>query len=363
MPDPRCFPARVTDSHLASLAIASHAGDPSAQAALDGMLDEYIRNGNDAQISAALAAAPSHAVYRHLWESVCATVERPADAGATLRTRLFALPLILVTGARKPVTISGVVPDIADVTKLLEQHSAIGATRNFGLSNALCPLEALEGLKPSAVYRWNADWASGAAPREIRPQEIVVEPGREQAHLRFVVGAGIMTQAESLLPDAAANIDAWGLPLTRALVRQLAQPDLDVLPVPRPPVGLLQAAHAGRCAQLELASNLFVSNTVRQFRATVGDPTVVISTHRMAGGAAEIRISMSSPFDDTRLEGFRWPLHPLDDLDLLVAAVSGLLHDCRVTDVRIVDAVLPVRLASGTLFLRAREAASMTAGH
>ena len=327
------------------------------------MLDECIRHGDDAQISAALAAAPSHAVYRHLWERVIVAAERAADAGRMLRTGLFALPLILVTGAGKPVTITGVLPDIAEVTKLLEQHRAIGAMRNFGLSNALCPLEALEDLTPSTVYRWSADGASGAAPREIRPQEIVVEPGREQVHLRFLVGAGIMTQAESLLPGAAANIDAWGLPLTRVLVRQMAQPDLDVLPVPRPPVGLLQAAHAGRYAQLDLAANLFVSNTVRQFRATTGDPTAVISAHRMEGGAAEIRISMSSPFDDTRLEGFRWPLHPLDDLDLVVAAVSSLLHDCRVTDVRMVEAALPARLASGMLFLRAREAAAMAAMH
>lgn len=320
---------------------------------LAGVLDEYIRCGDDGEISAALLDAPSHAVYRHLWESVCATAERAADAGGTLRTRLFALPLILVTGATKPVIISAIVPDIAALTTLLEQHGAIGATRNFGLSNALCPLEALEELKPSAVYRWSADSMPGAAPREIPPREIMVEPGREQVHLRFLVGAGITSLEATSFLEAATTIGAWGLPLTRAFARQLAQAGLDLLAVPRPPVSLLQAAHAGRCAQLELASNLFVSNTVRQFRATVGDPTVVISAHRIERGAGEIRISMSSVFDDTLLEGFRWPLHPLDDLERIVTAVGELLHDCRVTDVRAVETVLPGRLASGALFLGA----------
>lgn len=291
------------------------------------------------------------------------TADGPADDGGILRTRLFALPLILITGAKTRVTLSGIVPDIAELSQLLEQHGAVGATRNFGLSNALCPLEALEGLKPSAVHRWSADWAAGAARREIPPQEIVVEPGREQVHLRFLVGAGIMAQDAPSLPETAAGIGAWGLRLTRALVRQLAQPALDLLPVPRPAVSLLKAAHAGRCAQLELASNLFVSNTVRQFRATVGDPTVVISTHRMAGGAAEIRISMSSVFDGALLEGFNWPLHPLDDLERIVTALSELLHDCRVNDVRVVEAVLPERLASGALFLRGGEASSMLPRH
>lgn len=231
------------------------------------------------------------------------------------------------------------------------------------MSNALCPLEALEGLKPSAVHRWSAGWASGAARREIPPQHIVVEPGREQVHLRFLVGAGIVAQDAPSLPDTAAGIGVWGLRLTRALVRQLAQPALDLLPVPRPAVSLLKAAHAGRCAQLELASNLFVSNTVRQFRATVGDPTAVISTHRIDGGAAEIRISMSSVFEDTLLEGFHWPLHPLDGLERIVTALSELLHDCRVNDVRVVEVVLPAHLASGTPFLRANQAVAMAARH
>ena len=201
----------------------------------------------------------------------------------------------------------------------------------------------------------------GAAPCEMPPREIVVEPGREQVHLRFLVGAGITPLAAPSFLDAAADIGAWGMPLTRVLARQLAQPALDLLPVPRPPISILKAAHAGRCAQLELASNLFVSNAVRRFRAIVGDPTVVMSTHRMEGGAAEIRISMSSVFDDTLLEGFRWPLHPLDDLERIVATLSELLHDCRVNDVRVVDVVLPAHLASGTLFPRADQVAPTAA--
>lgn len=353
IPDPRSFPARVTGSDLASLATSSYAGDPSAQTALAGTLREYIRRGNDAEISAALLDAPSHAVYRHLWEGVCATAERAAEAGGMLRTQVFALPLILVTGATRPVIISAIVPEIAELTTLLEQYGAIGATRNFGLSNALCPLEALEGLKPSAVYRWSADWLAGAAPREIPPQEVTVEPGREQVHLRFLVGAGITSRDAPSFLEAATTIGAWGMPFTRALARQLAQTGLDLLPLPRSPISLLRAAHTGRYAQLELASNLFVSNTVKQFRATVGDPTVVLSAHRIEGEAGELRISMSSVFDDTLIEGFRWPLYPLDDLERIFTAVRELLHDCRVTDVRAVETVLPERLASGALFLGA----------
>jgi len=129
------------------------------------------------------------------------------------------------------------------------------------------------------------------------------------------------------------------MPLTRALARQLAQPGLDLLPLPRPPTAILKAAHAGRCAQLELAFSLFVSNTVRQFRSAVGDPAVILSAHQGEAGAAEIRISMSSAFDDTLLEGFRWPLHPLDEIGQVVSNITDLLRECRIGDVRAVEPV------------------------
>jgi hypothetical protein len=51
------------------------------------------------------------------------------------------------------------------------------------------------------------------------------------------------------------------------------------------------------------------------------------------GQAPELRVSVSSMFDDTRLEGFRWPLHPMDDLAEITATIAELLGACRVTDV------------------------------
>ena len=130
---------------------------------------------------------------------------------------------------------------------------------------------------------------------------------------------------------------------------------LDLLAMPRAPASLLKAAHAGRSAQLETAFNLFASNALRNFRSSVGDPAVVISAHQLDSGAGEVRVSLSSCLDDTVLEGFRWPLHPLDDLDRVERVVCELLQECRVSDFNIPEAVLPERLESGSLFVRIKE--------
>jgi hypothetical protein len=364
LPDPRRYGSSVSGGDFAALVEKNASGNPDAQAELDAWLTGCLEESRDREIFGALRQAPSQTAYRALWDRVCLAADRHGSAAdkVPITARLFALPIVMVTATRSTAVVSGALPDIDGIRVLLERHGAVGATRNFGLGNALCSAEALERWKPSDVYRWSADWSAGA-PREMAPQDIAVQAGRVQVHLRFLVGAGIAPQDAPSFLETAANIGAWGLPLTRALVRQLAQPALDLLAMPRAPVGVLKAAHTGRRSELEVAFNLFVSNAVRNFRSSVGDPAVAISAHRLEAGGAEVRVSMSSPFDDTLLEGFRWPLHPLDELDGIVGMVTELLRDCRVSDMSIVAAVLPERLEQNRLFLRADEAVRFAAKH
>ena len=165
-------------------------------------------------------------------------------------------------------------------------------------------------------------------------------------HLRFLVGAGITPASEPSLVETAANIGTWGMTATRALAAQLSQPGVEVLPIPRPPLALLKAAHAGRFAQLDTAFGLFASNALRRFRTTAGDPVVTIAAH----DDAEIRVGVSSPFDAALREGFRWPLHPLDEMARITELMAELLAECRVTDVRYAAAVLPALNAQGQLW-------------
>ena len=350
IPDPRRYAAGVA------------AGDPwplADAAALCHRLQTLLSRGSDAEIAAALRAAPSHADYTRLWQAVCDVAHHAGGekGDAAIVARVFALPLVIITGSRGPANLPGVVPDIAAVTALFEQHGALGPTRNFGLGNALCPLETIEGIKPGEIYAWTRDIGGGR--RELAPAAIAIaEPG-EQVHLRFLVGAGIAPAAEPSFVETASNIDAWGMPLTRALAAQLGQSGVEVLPRARPPLDLMRAGHAGRFAQLDAAFNLFVSNAVRRFRGATGDPVAVISAH----DDADIRVSLSSQFDDTVLEGFRWPLHPLDDMGRIMDSIIELLVACRVSDVRCAGKVLPALDAQGLAwFVSVRNADQLEAG-
>lgn len=316
---------------------------------LQSALQQALAAGDDAGLRAALRTPPP-ALAQRVARVLTATI----DAGDGIGLRFFAIPLVIVAGARKPCTVQGALPEVGKVSALLEQHGAVGATRNFGLGNALCSAEALDALSPSALWRAAADPAQRAPLDALQPEPIHVAGSREQVHLRFITGAGITPQQLPSFLESASNIGTWGMAMTKELARQLAQPGLEILPMPRPPQPLLTAAHAGRRAQLEAALSLFLGNTLRRFRMAVGDPEAVLSAHRLDNGAGELRLSLSTPLDDSLFEGFCWPLQPQDDAAEVSQLFQAVLAECRVPSVTVLRQVLPDRLANGSVFVAGR---------
>lgn len=347
LPEPRV--AAALENPLLTAAVRNVDGQLTA-----GLVAALAAN-DDAVIHAALHGGPPAAA-RRVREALDAVINNP---GTGIGLRLFAIPLIIIAGSRTQLTVPGAIPEIGKITGLLEQHGAVGATRNFGLGNALCGAAALEMLSACASWRAVRDPAERAVAETLTPEPVAVGSGREQVHLRFLVGAGVTPRHLPSFLESASNIGAWGMPLTRELVRQLAQPGLEILPMPRPPQPLVKAAHFGRFAQLEAALNLFLSNNVRQFRMSVGDPEAVLSAHSLACGAGELRLSLSSRFDESMLEGFCWPLHPLDDLDEIVQLFHRALKDCRLNDALVIPRVLPATLERDMMFVAGRSVAGM----
>lgn len=362
LPDPRLWRTPSADAPLAAMAVSSLAGDVSARATLRLELDALLDRGADAEVQRVLREAASDACYRHLQQMLAKLVNKPAR-GETVIARLFAMPLVIVAGAKKPMTIPDALPDIAAVSALLEQHGVLGAGRNFGLGNALCSMETLDCLPPSLMRQWAAQLRAGAAPLELAGSAITVAPGREQVELRFLVGASVVPAHVPSVIETGSNIGAWGMPLTQLLAQQLAQPGLEVLPIPRPPVALYLASDTGRAAQVELAFSLFLSNAVRKSRMGVGDPSVVLSAHRDDAGSAEIRVSLSSAFDESMLEGFRWPLYPGDVMAGILTKIGNLLTECRLNDVQSLSAVAGDLNARGGRFLTARDLEALERAH
>jgi hypothetical protein len=344
LPDPRAYTPFSSNPLVVAAEKAAKAGSALQQDAgeiLLSCLRESLEAGNDARIEQALAEASSRPVRDALAHALEAALD--ARGAAALAMRVFAIPLLIVTGGRGLAVVPGVVPDVGALQKLFEKHGALGQSKNFGLSNALTTAERLAEVKPSMLYRLTRELGQeGFRPPDLAPQDIEVDSGEERVHLRFLIGAAVTPANAPGFAETAGNIGAWGLPFTQTLAAQLGQEGLSLLPIPRPPMNLQRALETGRFALREMEFQLFLSNALRRFRARVGDPDATVASY----SDGSVRVTLGSPFDASLACEYRWPLYPEDDLGALSNSIFGLLAECRLDTVRVAETVWLAEAAS-----------------
>ena len=350
LPDPRHWPAHAAAASVQALheQVERRLADPSAASgdALDAALVDVLRgwllDGKGADLEQAIAHAPSPALARHVLR-LLPLAEAGALASPALRVLLFAVPLVVVAageGTGSGVSIRATLDDAPAIGATLREQGLLGGTVEFALADALVPARALAyAALPALVAHGRAMLEGAAAPLDIAPAAIAVVDAQERAHLRFLLGTAVTGPRGDPLAEHAAG--AWMMTASRLLSARLATPDATVLVLPRPPQRLSAALPAGFAAQREVALQLFAAAGLRELRSRYGEPVAVISAHESPGsaGGGELRLSLSSPFGPHAAEGFRYPLAPYERTADAVAAIAGLLADCRVADVRLEPAI------------------------
>jgi len=343
--DPRVFAAVADSAHAplfdmaeASLAASSAARADEIDRALATALARRLIAGEGSFVAELLAAAPSAPVMRHLWRRLV-DAWREASRGEEsdrLTAILFAIPLVLVAAGKDGDSeIGGVLGDRARVAAILREHRALGGSETFALAPALVGADAFDLARLPQLLAWQRQAADGSVDHlDLPPAPIATKGAREGVHLRFLSGVALAAPGADLLRESDAA--AGAMALAQELARQLAGPGYSVLALPRSAQPPLVALQQGRAAQRDIGAQLFASNAIRQLRASVGEPSAVISAHRCATapGGGELRLSLSSPFDPRRAEGFRCPLFTGDRAIDVARMLADLMRDCRVTDVQ-----------------------------
>ena len=337
LPDPRAYAPFSSNPLAVAAENAAKAGSALQQDAGEILLSdlrEALEAGNDARIEQAFAETASRPARDALKRALDAALEVRDEVALTIR--VFAIPLLIVTGGRGLAVVRGVVPDVGELQKLFEKHCALGQSKNIGLGNALTTAGELAAVKFSVLYRLSRGLGQeGFRPPDLAPQDIEVDSGEERVHLRFLIGAALTPANAPGFTETAGNIGAWGLPFTQALAGQLGQEGWSLLPIPRPPMNLQRALETGRFALREMEFQLYLSNALRRFRARVGDPDATVASY----SDGSVRISLGSPFDASLACEYRWPLYPEDDLGAVSNSIFGLLAECRLETVQVAETV------------------------
>jgi hypothetical protein len=348
--DPRLFAAHAESSQMplfemaeASLAASSITRADEIDRALVMALVRRLIGGEGSFVAALLAAAPSAPVMRHLsrclidaWREASRSEEK-----SSLTATLFAIPLVLVAAGKDgDGEIAGVLGDTLRIAAVLREHRALGGSEAFALAPPLVTSEAFDPARLPQLLAWQRQAADGGIDHlDLHPAPIATKAGQEGVHLRFLAGVALAASRADLLRET--DNDAGAMALTQELGRQLAGPGYSVLALHRAAQSPLAALQQGRAAQRDIGAQLFASNAIRRLRASVGEPSAVISAHRCVGapGGGELRLSLSSPFDPRRAEGFRCPLFVSDRAVDVARMLADLMRDCRVTDVQALSGV------------------------
>jgi len=338
LPDPRTYAAPGGDS-LALLAIAAATAGSALQQTAPGRaliqaVSAALAEGRDSTVRDSLARAGSAAARMAMERAIEFAALAPAE---DVGLRAFAFPLLLVTGGKSPGKIPGAIPDVGELRDLLEVSGALGQARNVGIGNALVSAGALERVPLAGLHALGRSASDAPVSMHLAPADIELDAEEERVHLRFLVGAAVTPRDAPDVCETAANVGAWGMSWTRALAKQLGQPGLSLLPVPRPPMPIRRALAAGRFAWQETQYQLFLSKALRDFRARIGDPDARVA----AFSDASVRILLSTPIDEALVARFRWPLEPADDLGAVTAGILDLLEECRIANIDVVSSVQP----------------------
>jgi len=299
-------------------------------------LKQTLRAGRDDLLSTAVADVSSPEAGDCLWTAVDRALNTPADDKAALAAALFAIPVVFVTAGPEGREIPGVLRDVRKLARVLEKHGALGLRHNFGLNQVLCADTSVEAFSLSRLY---------ALLRRVEAERVDIWPdlipaqidldGQERVELRFVTGIVVAGVNAPSLESTAADIGRWGMPFARELIAQLTPPGVSLLPIPRPPRGLLKALHHGHRAREEVAFQTFISRVVRQLRTSVGEPEVTLTAARPDAIVIRVAAAMSGEPSHTH----RWQLHPLDRLADVSGSILDLLAECKVERIIVAESV------------------------
>jgi hypothetical protein len=352
LPDPRAFApqradalprpaAELIDAAQSALGAEVAVIAEKEESRLIERMADHLLAADTAPIASALSAAPSLGALRLLARSLArahgeaARRKHPSDG---LAATVFALPVVIVAGSPSAVRVPGALPRIEEFVELLKTHRALRGNQAFALGNALVSSAAftLEKL-PGTLDWWRVDEGLGE-PLALDRAPMALAANQEQVFLRFLIGRALAAPGVDLLSER--DVGPWAMPFTQAFARQLGGGTLSLLAMARLPREPLAALYQGRIAQREVSLQLFMTNALRKFRQSVGEPAAVISAHRTDTGG-EVRLSLSNPFDERGAEGFRAELFPTDRAESVAADMRALLAECRVEQVTVLADVFP----------------------
>jgi hypothetical protein len=354
LPDPRLYPTNlVKNSVIAQLNSVLAESDAQRrqqkQTSLEFLLSQYLEQDQQEALVVALSLAPSQLAYQHLWHTIKALV-LPAEVAH--QAQIFAIPLIMVAGAPHPITLPDKLTAIEPILQPLKQAHILHEEADVFLSTHLYTGDTLASISLPQLYRWQQalQYASGGLPLPLPTAPINIK--QQAVCLRYLLGIAIRTPKLPTPIKFDQAVSSWGLAIAEFIQQDLQQEGLTLYAIPRAPQALLEALETGQRIYLDVAMQVFVSDTLKKYRHQRKTPTASIACH----DNQEIKLVISSLETPTLWEGFVWPLQALEHPADIGQQMQNLLLECQLDNITILTKIQPAQENDQALFITPAQA-------
>ncbi|MDO5640327.1 MAG: conjugal transfer protein [Neisseria sp.] len=333
LPDTRPYPTDPVKNEL--LLYAGQIARPTsgaqrklAEESLHGSIYGMLQQNHYLGLSVAMSMAPDAEAYRALLNGLENTLQAKTDD----EVQWFALPVVLVAGCNRPLTLPLDAPSV-ELAACLANYPSLRPLAQAVWLPKLVRSEDLAAVNAGEWFAAKQNAEAAAAFAAALPQADLAIPEGQSVHVVFALGYGSQTIQTAL----SQNLRDAAMPLMQTWQQALAADGLTLFTNPLAPAAPLAAITEGSHMRLRMALDVFAANAIRAIRLQSPRAGVVMAAQQ---GKLLFGFNATESQFELQPQVFSWPLSPLERIETVQQDFLDLMAECRVENIRLLHDAL-----------------------
>lgn len=331
LPDTRPYPTDPVKNDLLLYAkqiahATSGAQRTLATEQLHSQINQMLSQNHYLGLSVAMSMSPDQASYTALMDGL----EYVLRANGSEQIQWFALPVVVVAGAKKEAILTSDAPT-AELSACLSNYPEFRPLAQATWLPQLLRAEDFAQITADQWYRAKQNLDNAQQFAQSLPTRALAIPADQSVHVLYALGYGNAEMGTAL----AQPLRQCALPLMQVWQQHLASAGLTLFTNPltanTPLTALAEASHM----RLQMALDVFAGNAIRAVR--LQSPRVGVVMASQAGGKLLFGFNTTDQaFELPRLT-FTWTLSPRESIGVVQQHFLDLMVDCQVEHIRQLD--------------------------
>lgn len=331
LPDTRPYPTDPVKNDLLLYATQIAHATSSAQRALaqeqlNGKIHEMLSQNFYLGLSVAMSMAADEHAYAALMDALDAVLQaKSAD-----EVQWFALPVVVVAGAKQANVLPTATPSI-ELAACLANYPTFKPLSNATWLPNLIRADDFAAIKADKWFAAKQNIQAAQQFAQNLPQRAQNIPADQSVHVLYALAYG----DAGILPTLGQNLRDAALPLMQVWQENLATQGLTLFTNPLSPNTPLAALSDASHMRLRMALDVFAANAIRAIR--LQSPRVGVVMAAQEGGKLLFGFNTTDQAFELPKLTFTWTLSPRENIGVVQQNFLNLMADCQVEHIYQLD--------------------------